>query len=120
MKMNSEEVRNYPRGYRQLQAEIKKLDVHARSLMPKQAEQKRDQLKQLTDRCQIIDSWLQLLSDDEAFIVEQHLIAGVDMVRLEQVYREKWGELGKSERTLRRYQKRAIEKIIHFMNDDGA
>lgn len=56
MKMNSEEVRNYLRGYRQLQAEIKKLDVQARSLTPKQAEQKRDQLKQLTDRCQIIDS----------------------------------------------------------------
>lgn len=118
MKMNAEQIRGYLREYRQLQAEMKKLDAQARSLTPQQAEKKREQLKQLADRCQIVDSWLQLLSDDEAFIVEQHLIAGIDMVRLEQVYREKWGELGKSERTLRRYQKRAVEKIVRFMDDE--
>ena len=71
-------------------------------------------LSQMTKRNQMVEEWLSILSDDEAFVVRKHLIEELDWPRIEVEHRDKWGELGKTERTLKRYQKRAIEKIIHF------
>lgn len=117
MQYAAEDICNDLRNYRRLQAAINVMQMQVPKLPPLQAEKKRIQIRNLEERCALVKSWLGLLSDDEALIVEQHLIAGIDMARLEQMYRERWGEFGKSERTLRRYQKKAIEKIICFMNE---
>lgn len=62
-----------------------------------------------------IDSWIILLSDDEAFVIQKHLIDGVDIPRIVVAYRERWGkEFAKTERTVKSYQRRAIQKIEKF------
>ncbi len=56
-----------------------------------------------------------LLSDDERFVVEQHLIAGIDIPRIVVMYEERWGkEFAKTERTIKGYQKQALLKIEAF------
>lgn len=52
-----------------------------------------------------------MLSEDEAYVIRRHLIDKVDMKRVEVEYAKRWAEFGKCERTLRRYQKTAIERI---------
>lgn len=62
-----------------------------------------------------IEAWMMLLSDDERFVVEQHLIAGIDIPRIVVMYEERWGnEFAKTERTIKGYQKQALLKIGAF------
>lgn len=62
-----------------------------------------------------ISTWLTLLSDDEAFVIQRHLIDGLDIPRIAVEYEERWGrDFAKSERTIKTYQKRALLKIIAF------
>ena len=62
-----------------------------------------------------IEAWMMLLSDDERFVVEQHLIAGIDIPRIVVMYEERWGnEFAKTERTIKGYQKQALLKIEAF------
>ena len=64
---------------------------------------------------QLDESWLKLLSDDEAFVIQRHLIDGIDIPRIVVAYRERWGdEFAKTERTIKTYQKRALQKIEQF------
>ena len=72
-------------------------------------------LLQMAKRNQMVEGWLSILSDDEVFVVRKHLMEELDWPRIEAERRDKWGELGKTERTLKRYQKKAIEKIIRFV-----
>ena len=80
-------------------------------------------LSQMIMRNQTVEGWLSILSEDEAFVIRKHLMEELDWPRIEAEHRDKWGEFGKTESTLKRYQKRALEKIICFMqnqqhNDD--
>ena len=62
-----------------------------------------------------IQTWLTLLTEDEAYVIERHLIDGVDIPRVAAEYQKRWGEeYAKTERTLKSYQRRAIEKIAKF------
>ena len=62
-----------------------------------------------------IDTWLTLLSEDESYVIQRHLIDGVDIPRIVVEYRERWGEeFAKTERTIKTYQRRALEKIQRF------
>lgn len=62
-----------------------------------------------------IDLWLALLSEDEAFVITRHLIDGIDIPRIVLEYERKWGgEFGKTERTIKMYQSRALKKIAEF------
>ena len=70
------------------------------------------ELKQRLDR---IDTWLSLLPDDEAFVIRRHLIDGIDIPRITIEYQERWGnEFGKTERTIKTYQQRALKRIAAF------
>ena len=63
----------------------------------------------------LISSWMKLLSDDEAFVTQRHLIDGIDIPRIVVEYEAKWGkEFAKSERTIKTYQQRAIKHIAEF------
>lgn len=56
-----------------------------------------------------------VLTEDEAYVIERHLIDGVDIPRVAAEYQKRWGEeYAKTERTLKSYQRRAIEKIAKF------
>lgn len=82
-------------------------------ISPKQMEQ----LLQLRDKNATVESWLSLLSEDEAYVIQRHLIDGITWPRVWAEYSEKWKEFGKCERTLMRYQDHALKKIQRFMND---
>jgi len=50
-----------------------------------------------------------------AYVIQRHLIDGVDIPRIVVEYRERWGEeFAKTERTIKTYQRRALEKIQRF------
>ena len=62
-----------------------------------------------------INSWLTLLSEDERYVIQRHLIDGIDIPRIAIEYRERWGdEYAKTERTIKSYQNKALQKIERF------
>ncbi len=69
----------------------------------------------------LIDSWLLLLNEDEAYVIKRHLIDGIDWPRIAVEYKGIWGEdYAKSERTLKTYQQRAMSKIVRFTQEQNA
>lgn len=81
------------------------------------SKQQMEQLVQLCEKNDIVRSWLSLLSEDEAYVVQRHLIDGITWPRVWIEFCERWKEYGKCERTLMRYQNNAIQKIMYFMNE---
>lgn len=68
----------------------------------------------------MLDCCLALLSDDEKFVVETHLIKGCDWIRVVDEYKKSRGiECEKTERTLKSYQKRALEKMTLLVLKNG-
>lgn len=64
----------------------------------------------------VIECWLELLPDDERFLVQKHLIQGLDWAKVIVEYNERWGIMnGRAERTLKRIQARAIKRILNCM-----
>lgn len=62
-----------------------------------------------------IKLWLALLPEDEASVITRHLIDGIDVPRIVLEYEQKWGrEFAKTERTIKMYQKRALQRIMEF------
>lgn len=62
-----------------------------------------------------IHSWITLLTEDEAFIIKRHYFDGIDLPRIALEFNNRWGtEYGRDERTLKRYQARALKKIAQF------
>ncbi|MDL2318153.1 hypothetical protein LJC74_03540 [Eubacteriales bacterium OttesenSCG-928-A19] len=83
-----------------------------------QKSEKEQRLKYLNKRISILDGWLMLLTEDEAFVVKRHLIDGIDWPRVTQEFERLWGrEFARAERTLRSYQQNAMNKIIRFIAD---
>ena len=72
-------------------------------------------LKILRERIESIDSWFGLLSAKELFVVQKHLIEKYDWPQVIIEFRNRWGsESERTDRTLQRYQKRALRKIAMF------
>lgn len=81
----------------------------------KPTEEQKERLIYLNEQLSCIDSWLKLLNEDESYVIQRHLIDGVDIPRITVEYRERWGnEFAKTERTIKTYQRRALEKIKRF------
>ena len=113
--MNSDKIKETILNKRNFEAE--RLFLHSRlqdqryNMTTKQL----DRLDYLESQLTCIESWLKLLSDDEAFVIQRHLIDGIDIPRIVVAYRERWGnEFEKTERTIKTYQKRALQRIEQF------
>jgi len=71
-------------------------------------------IKKLKQQRGIIFSWFQLLDDNERFIVEKHLIAGLPWSMVQIEFENRWGIMqSRHERTLKRMQAKAIKKIVN-------
>lgn len=69
--------------------------------------------------CTQVQAWLCLLPREERLIVQKHVIDGLDWTRTAAEVDKIWGyENGRSERTLKRKQAAAINRIYDFMNHD--
>ena len=76
---------------------------------------RQDRLSFLNHQLHHIDVWLVLLSEDESFVIKRHYFDGIDIPRIAVEYKQRWGEeFGKTERTIKKYQKKALEKIEQF------
>ena len=65
----------------------------------------------------IVDAWLQLLPIEERFLVQTHLIDGLDWAKTIVEHEKMWGVMnGRSERTLKRIQAKAVERIVACLN----
>jgi len=110
-----EEIRDYLKMHRITKAEYHQLQETRRlrgDILPLQ-DLKRMFL--LAKQCSMVETWLAMLSEDESYVLKRHLIDELDFKRVEVEYRERWGEFAKTDRTLRRYQRTAIQKIQRFM-----
>lgn len=69
----------------------------------------------LDEQLTCIQTWLALLTEDEAYVVTRHIIDGVDIPRITLEYQKRWGdEYTKTERTIKTYQRKALAKIEKF------
>lgn len=65
-----------------------------------------------------VESWLKLLPREERFLIQTHLIDGLDWAKTITEYEKEWGVInGRSERTLKRIQAKAIKRIVECMNE---
>lgn len=75
----------------------------------------KDRVDAIDNQLSNIKSWLALLSEDERYVIQRHLFDGIDIPRIAVEYRERWGdEYAKTDRTIKSYQKKALQKIVLF------
>lgn len=75
----------------------------------------KDRVDAIDNQLLNIKSWLALLSEDERYVIQRHLFDGIDIPRIAVEYRERWGdEYAKTDRTIKSYQKKALQKIVLF------
>lgn len=66
----------------------------------------------------IIETCLSLLSEEERFVTDLHLIQNYKWDDIEILFENRWGKAnGRSERTLKRMQENALKKITAFINE---
>ncbi len=102
---------------RDYEAEYRFLQQFLSDNRHKNTAKQEDRLKHLEQLLQSISVWMELLTEDEAFVIRRHLFDGIDIPRIAIEYRERWGEeFGKTDRTIKAYQKKALQKIAVFEN----
>ena len=79
---------------------------------------KRKQLELLEMKVTVLHCWLQLLNEDERFVVQKHIIDALDWPRVAHAFAERWDhEFIRTERSLQQYQKNAMDKMIAFSKE---
>ncbi len=77
-----------------------------------------DRVIRLEQQLRLIDSLYVLLSEDEKFIIQRHMIDGLDWPRVIKEYVDKWGiENEKSTRSFQIYQTKGLRKIANVINN---
>lgn len=81
----------------------------------KPTSQQNERLSFVDSQLLCIDIWLSMLPEDELYVIQRHLIDGIDIPRIVEEYRVRWGEeYAKTERSIRTYQRRALCRIEAF------
>lgn len=102
---------------RDYEAELQFLQQYLSDNRHKNTVKQNERLAFLEKQLRRVSMWMGLLSEDEAFVVRRHLFDGIDIPRITIEYRERWGdEYGKTDRTIKAYQKKALQKIESFEN----
>lgn len=100
---------------RDYEAEFRFLQQYLSDNRHKNAVRQEERLSFLEQQLHSISVWMELLTEDEAFVIKRHLFDGVDIPRITIEYRERWGdEFGKTDRTIKAYQRKALQKIASF------
>lgn len=106
-----ENIRNQLRRSKEIDAEYEMLNAYQLTAT-EMTEAQIKRVNTLFEQRKQICIWLAMLSEDETYVVRRHLIDGIDFPRIALEYQNRWGlEFAKTERTLKMYQKRALEKI---------
>ena len=79
-----------------------------------------EKIRELEKQKNIICSWLELLSEEERFVLEKHLIYGLSWGKVSIEYEVQQGmNEQRHERTLKRYQSVALKKICQQIHENG-
>lgn len=110
-----EMIRDTLRKKRDYEAERRFLHDRFNDHRYKPTVKQQEKLAYLDAQLACIETWLTLLTEDESFVTQRHLVDGVDIPRVTVEFRERWGDdFAKTERTIKTYQRRALEKIMRF------
>lgn len=113
--MTEETVKEFMKTYSELKAQKEIMDKIQKYSCDEEANKKYSQLE---IKIQIIESALGILTENERKIVMLHLINGVKWSEIQTIYEKQVGaELSYSERTFKRIQKGALEKIGKFLGE---
>lgn len=111
--MDSSRVKHILTLYRELKATY---DVHTSMYPNDQSEA----IQTLRRKITIIESWLHILTEEERFTVTQHILVDLPWPLVVVEYEMRWGpKEAKAERTLKRFQKTAIDRIVRFIQRNG-
>lgn len=100
---------------RDYEAELRFLQQYMSDNRHKVTAKQKERLSFLEQQLQSISVWMDLLTEDEAFVIKRHLFDGIDIPRITIEYRDRWGdEFGKTDRTIKAYQRKALLKIASF------
>ena len=70
---------------------------------------------ELRIKLSIVNAWFELLSYDEKFVIQKHLVDKIEWSRIAFEYRERWkNEFYRTERSLQIYQANGLAKIATF------
>jgi len=65
----------------------------------------------------VVDAWMKILSADEKFVIQKHLIEQIEWARVAFEYQQRWQrEFARTERSLQIYQADGLRKIAKFAN----
>lgn len=110
--MTEETVREFLKSYSELKAErdiIDKIQKYSHN------DDKDKEYSQLMIKIQIIESALEILTEDEKKVISLHLFDNVKWTEIEKKYEKQEGkEFNYSERTFKRIHKNALRKIKDF------
>lgn len=111
---NMEIIKNILRSKRDLEAKSRVLHSHLDDARYSSSKLEED-IHRVDEQLFRIETWLMLLSEDEAHVITRHLIDGVDLPRVTLEYKDRWGEdYSKTDRTIKSYQRKALQKIARF------
>ena len=110
--MKDTDVREILRRYRDMENTL--------DLLPHLSSDCHDRMEVMQRQKTVVLSWLGLLTAKERFILERHLIFGLSWREVSVEYEARWGVNGlRHERTLKRYQAGALEKICRNIRENG-
>lgn len=116
IKMTEETVKKFIRSYSELKARRDVIDK-IRKYSYNESINEDQEYSQLVIKIQIIESALELLTEDEKNIILLHLIDNVKWSEIKSIYEQRVGtEFNYSERTFMRIQKNALKKIEDFIS----
>ena len=114
--MTEETVKGFIRSYSELKARRDVIDK-IRKYSHNESINEDQEYSQLVIKIQIIESALELLTEDEKNIILLHLIDNVKWSEIKSIYEQRVGtEFNYSERTFMRIQKNALKKIEDFIS----
>ena len=112
--MTEEAVKSFLKSYSELKARrdiLDKIQSYSRDM------DESNTYSQLMIKIQIIESSLEILTEDEKQVILLHLINNVKWTEIEELYEKQVGmELNYSNRTFKRIQKNALKKIEDFIS----
>lgn len=104
-------IRNTLMGYTQL---VSERNIYNMWMKTSSTPEYTEKIKLLDLKITIINSWLNLLTEDERFVIENHFVNRLEWNRIIYRFKGKW-DFELSERTMRKYQNTALKKISDFI-----
>lgn len=102
------------RGEIELELGICKAQCHA---LEKETPQMQTRIRKLEKTIMSIDSLFAVLSENEAFVIQRHVLDQLDWPQIIKEYKDKWGtEAEKTVRSFQVCQTKALTKITNTIN----